>query len=88
MRDTQPRRRTPIVPTETTFNMVPVEITKPTSNIENNEISLHYMHTGKTWQREITEVNEYFAFLISKEITNETPNPSTIMEAQKRPDWP
>lgn len=76
-RDAQPRQKR-----TATTGMVKIHPDgPPTSNPslqgKNNEISVHYMHTGMIWSWESTEVNDLFAFNISQEITNETPDPVT-----------
>ncbi len=34
------------------------------------------------------QIDDHFAFHISEEITNDTPDPVTMAEAQSRSDWP
>jgi hypothetical protein len=46
------------------------------------------MHTGKTWSRDATELNDQFAFHISQEIMEEKPDPIIVAQAQKREDRP
>lgn len=87
-KDIQPRQRkiattTPV----TTYNIVEPQLTN-TQSLENKEISIQYQHTGQIYKRPETTLNKQFAYHIAQDITNETPNPLTIKEAQKRPDWP
>jgi hypothetical protein len=46
------------------------------------------MHTRKIWPQDSTKIDDKFAFLISQEIPNDTPDPTIVLGAQNRPDWP
>jgi hypothetical protein len=46
------------------------------------------MYNGQTWQRDQIAVTDQFAYMISQEILDDTPEPTTVKQAQQRPDWP
>lgn len=90
-KDSQPRQRrttTLAAPTSlaTTIQVLPTSHFPP--EIENEEISIHYMHNGYKWQRDTTSINETFMCMIAQDILHPSPNPRTILEAQRMPDWP
>jgi hypothetical protein len=70
----------------TTIQVLPTSYFPP--EIENEEISIHYMHNGYKWQRDTTSINETFMCMIAQDILHPSPNPRTILEAQRMPDWP
>jgi hypothetical protein len=43
----------------------------PTRDQDSVGLSIWYMHIGKTWSQDATELNDQFAFLISQEIMEE-----------------
>lgn len=55
---------------------------------DNEEISVHYMHTGLVWPRHDTTIDEHFALMVSQTILSDPPDPKSVKEAQQRPDWP
>lgn len=56
--------------------------------VDNEEISIHYMHNGHLRSWNTIEPDEHFAFLISQDISINLPDPRTIKEAQQCTDWP
>lgn len=56
--------------------------------IENEEITINYMHTGRIWHRNNTVIDDIFAYAIAQDITNDIPDPLSMKEAQSRSDWP
>ena len=85
-RDTQPRqRRTTPNTTLATPEVTPTP--NPVETLENEEIAIHYMNTGTIWNRYNIQMDDNFAFHISQNITNVQPDPKTINEAQRSPDW-
>jgi hypothetical protein len=72
--------------------ITPVEVQVPDNveNIENNEISINYVSTGKRWNRNKTIIDKKFAYAIAIDIINENEDqePKTIEECRHRKDWP
>ena len=59
--------------------------------LENNEISIHYVHTGEIWDRNKIVVNNIFSYKVALDITRSNANeygPQTVGECQRRNDWP
>ena len=57
---------------------------------KNNEISIHYVHTGEIWNRNKIVVNNIFSYKIALDITRSNDNeyePQTVDECQRRNDW-
>ena len=51
------------------------------------EISINYIESGESYNRETTIVDIYFASEIA-EILQLDPEPKTVRDCLKRPDWP
>lgn len=79
-KDKAPRTK---CPTPTLLATSPAEY----HQLENEEISLDYANTGKTWIRHDTDTDERFALLISQSISTNSADPRTVHEAQQRDDW-
>jgi ribonuclease HI len=56
--------------------------------LDNEEMAIPYQYTGQIYKRPNTVVDEQFAYHIAQQISNDTPDPLTIKEAQARSDWP
>ena len=57
---------------------------------ENNEISIHYVHTGEIWDINKIVVNNIFSYKVALDITRSNDNeyePQTVDECQRRNDW-
>ncbi|CAM6097661.1 unnamed protein product [Calypogeia fissa] len=78
-RDSHPRLPRTVLPS---FPMRPATVPPVLGHANNEEITINYMHTGKTLQRDQMQVDDTFAVHISEEITNDTPDPLTVTEAQ------
>ena len=50
------------------------------------EISIHYMNTGKSYNRRTTIIDNYFSATIAENFLND-PEPKTMAECQRRSDW-
>lgn len=93
-KDAQPRQRrsttfaapTQGTPMATTSQVLPTP--QVPSNLESEEISMHYMYTGNVWNRYDITLDESFIFLVAQEISNPSPEPRSLLEAQRSPDWP
>ena len=58
---------------------------------KNNEISIHYVHTGEIWDRNKIVVNNIFSYKVALDSTKSNDNeyePQTVDECQRRNDWP
>ena len=58
---------------------------------KNNEISIHYVHTGEIWDRNKIVVDNIFSYKVALDITRSNDNkyePQTVDECQRRNDWP
>ena len=58
---------------------------------ENNEISMHYVHTGEIWDRNKIVINNIFSYKVALDITRSNDNEyesQTVDECQRRNDWP
>ena len=66
------------------------EVQKELSAPQNEEISINYVTTGKTWNRNEVNVDDIFAYNVAIEIMeeNEDPEPTSVDECRKRYDWP
>ncbi|KAD5960846.1 hypothetical protein E3N88_12318 [Mikania micrantha] len=54
-----------------------------------NEISINYVHSSKTWNRNKTCIDEIFAYAIAIDVLNENDYiPKTLEEWMHRNDWP
>ncbi|CAA7029245.1 unnamed protein product [Microthlaspi erraticum] len=56
---------------------------------EKFEISISFAQSGKIWARSEIDDDEMFSFSVAKEIDheNDDPDPTSVSECQKRPDW-
>lgn len=85
--DKQPRQRKSEA-TMQTAHPSPTTDWPQTPTPENNEIAINYNGTGKIWDRNKLPMDDQFIFQIPQDIMDELPDPKTITEAQKQPDWP
>ena len=58
--------------------------------LENNEISISYVHRGEKWDRNNFDVNNIFAFQVALDIiqNDDDPEPQNTNECRQRNDWP
>ena len=58
--------------------------------LDNNEISINYISTGKIWDRNNIVIDHVFAYKVALDITqsDEDPEPHTVEECRHRNDWP
>ncbi|CAA7045306.1 unnamed protein product [Microthlaspi erraticum] len=56
---------------------------------EKFEIFISFAQSGKIWARSEIDDDEMFSFSVAKEIDheNDDPDPTSVSECQKRPDW-
>ena len=73
--------------TDTTKTLDEVELPK---NIDNHEISINFVSTGKCWNRDEINVDNIFAYAIALEIIEESEDlePKSVEECRRRNDWP
>ncbi|CAM6123657.1 unnamed protein product [Calypogeia fissa] len=85
--DKQPRqRRTSLPPAASAHVPAPPTNTEHV-NTESEEISIHYNLNGQIWDRSTISMDNRFAFQMSKEIVEDLPDPKSIKEASRQPDW-
>ena len=59
-----------------------------TDGIDNNEISINYVLSGKQWNRKHVDMDDLFAYEVALELMdNEDHEPTSIYECMQRPDW-
>ncbi|CAM6082057.1 unnamed protein product [Calypogeia fissa] len=86
--DKHPRQRRPTL----TSPAAPIQLvpTAPvnTAYTENEEIAIHYGTTGQIWDRTAQPLHDQFVFQIAQDVLDNLPDPKSIAEAQRQPDWP
>ncbi|KAL1208246.1 Retrovirus-related Pol polyprotein from transposon TNT 1-94 [Cardamine amara subsp. amara] len=57
--------------------------------LDNNEISINYVMSGKQWNRKNVDIDDIFAYKVALELMdiNEDPKPTSILECTQRSDW-
>ncbi|CAM6090594.1 unnamed protein product [Calypogeia fissa] len=75
-RDSHPRLPRTVLPSPP---VIPATVSPLSGHADNEEITINYMHTRKTLQRDKMQVDDNFAFHISEEITNDTPDPLRLL---------
>ena len=82
----KPRVDEQVTPTEApvkelSLNDVPIHI--------NEEISINYIHEGRIWDRNTTNINNAFSFQVAMDIikNNDDQEPQNVNECRHRNDW-
>ncbi|CAM6123707.1 unnamed protein product [Calypogeia fissa] len=83
--DRQPRQHKSSLPPSTLAPTLPTPTIN--QNSSNDEISIHYNMNGQIWDRSTISMDNRFAFQMSKEMVDDLPDPMTIQEARRQPDW-